>query len=136
MAHRYLLDTNIVSDLIRNPQGAVAKHVAEEGEESVCTSIVVASELRFGAAKRGSERLTAQLNTVLAVLDVLPLEIPADRSYGKLREHLQRQGKAIGPNDMLIAAHALALGLAVVTANTNEFQRVPGLAVENWLSAP
>ena len=133
MPSRYLLDTDILSDLVRHPQGLVAARVARQGEESVCTSIVVAGELRFGAAKRGSERLTAQLEAVLSALEVLPLEEPADRRYGELRYHLERQGATIRPNDMLIAAHALSLGLTVVTANVNEFSRVPGLTVENWL---
>jgi tRNA(fMet)-specific endonuclease VapC len=133
VAPRYLLDTSVLSDLVRHPQGVIAAHVAQEGEEAVCTSIVVAGELRFGAAKRSSPRLTAQLEAVLSALEVLPLEEPADRRYGELRSHLERQGAPIGPNDMLIAAHALALGLTVVTDNTREFSRVPGLRVENWL---
>ena len=133
MPSRYLLDTDILSDLVRHPQGLVAGRVARQGEESVCTSIVVAGELRFGAAKRGSERLTVQLEAVLSALEVLPLEEPADRRYGELRYHLERQGATIGPNNMLIAAHALSLGCTVVTANVDEFSRVPGLTVENWL---
>ena len=78
--------------------------------------------------------MTAQLEAVLAALEVLPFEEPADRRYGELREHLERQGTPIGPNDVLIAAHALALGLAVVTDNVREFSRVPGLHIENWLA--
>lgn len=133
MKPRYLLDTNILSDLVRRPQGLVAKRIASEGEKSICTSIVVAGELRFGANKRGSERLTAQLEAILSAMEILPLEEPADRRYGELRTHLEKQGAAIGPNDMLIAAHALALDYIVVTANVREFSRVPGLKVENWL---
>ena len=67
-------------------------------------------------------------------MDVLPLEAPADRHYAHIRHHLARQGTPIGPNDLLIAAHALALNLTVVTANTREFDRVPNLKIENWLS--
>ena len=130
---RYLLDTNILSDLVRHPQGRVAKKIAVEGEKSICTSIVVASELRYGADKRGSKRLTAQLDAILAALEILPLEAPADRHYGELRTDLERRGESIGPNDMLIAAHALALDCVVVTANVSEFARVSGLRVENWL---
>ena len=134
MAARFLLDTNILSDLIRHPQGRVAERLAREGEGSVCTSIIVAGELRYGAAKRASARLTAQLEAVLSALEVMPLEEPADRHYADLRAHLERQGTPIGPNDMLIAAHARALGLAVVTDNVREFSRVPGLGVEDWLA--
>ena len=131
--HRYLLDTNILSDLLRSPQGRIAKRIAKVGEARVCTSILVASELRFGAAKRASPRLDAQLEAVLSALDVLPYEKPADQRYAELRRDLEKSGRLIGPNDMLIAAHALALDLTVVTGNAKEFSRVAGLAVENWL---
>ena len=131
----YLLDTNILSDLVRRPQGRVAKRIAREGERSICTSIVVASELRFGAEKLGSQRLTAQLEVILSTLDILPLEEPADRHYARLRWHLEQRGSPIGPNDLLIAAHALALDCTVVTANDREFTRVPGLKVVNWLDS-
>lgn len=133
MGTRFLLDTNILSDLVRHPQGIVADRIASEGETSVCTSIIVAAELRFGAVKRGSAQLTMQLETILSAIEVLPLEEPADRHYGILRELLERKGQMIGPNDMLIAAHALSLNCTVVTANRGEFIRVPGLRVENWL---
>lgn len=130
---RYLLDTNIVSDLVRHPQGRVAKRIASEGEKSICTSIVVAAELRFGANKRGSVRLTMQLEAILSAMEILPLEEPADHRYAELRTSLESRGAPIGPNDMLIAAHALALDCTVITANEDEFTRVPGLRVENWL---
>jgi len=129
----YLLDTNILSDLVRHPQGLIANRIAREGESSVCTSIVVASELRFGACKRASARLTAQVEAILSAIEILPLEEPADQHYGKLRALLEAKGKMIGPNDLLIAAHALALDCSVITANSNEFSRIPGLKVENWL---
>jgi tRNA(fMet)-specific endonuclease VapC len=131
----YLLDTNILSDLVRHPAGRIRDRIAEHGEDSVCTSIVVAAELRFGAAKKGSERLTAQLETVLGALEILPFDEPADRHYADIRTALERAGTPIGANDLLIAAHALALGLRLVTDNTNEFHRVRGLTVENWLRA-
>jgi len=131
---RYLLDTNILSDLIRNPKGQVAQRIEAVGEEHVCTSLVVSAELRFGALKKGSERLASQLETVLSALDILPLESPVDARYAALRLALERAGTPIGGNDMLIAAHALALGLTLVTANEGEFSRVSGLSVENWLT--
>jgi len=133
MSARFLLDTNILSDLVRHPQGVIAERIASEGEASVCTSIIVAAELRFGALKRDSVRLTRQLETILSAIEVLPLEKPADQHYGKLRAYLERKDQMIGPNDMLIAAHALSIDCAVVTANRGEFFRVPGLKVENWL---
>jgi tRNA(fMet)-specific endonuclease VapC len=85
-------------------------------------------------AKGGSPRLNAQLEAVLSALDVLPFDEPADRRYGEVRDHLDRQGTPIVPTDMLIAAHALAVGLAAVTDNVREFSRVPGLHIENWLA--
>lgn len=130
---RYLLDTNIVSDLIRNPQGKVAQHIRQVGEANVCTSIIVAAELRYGATKKGSPKLSAQLEMVLSVLEVLPFETPADATYGVLRTRLEHNGTPIGANDLLIAAHALAVGYAIVTDNDKEFSRVKDLQCENWL---
>ncbi len=130
---RYLLDTNIVSDLVRNPQGKVAERVFKVGETQVCTSIVVAAELRYGAEKKQSPRLSAQLEAVLGALEILPLEKPADVSYGSIRAQLERAGKPIGANDLLIAAQALTLGYTVVTDNEKEFSRVKHLRLENWL---
>lgn len=130
---RYLLDTNIVSNLIRNPQGRVAQRIREVGEAQVCTSIIVAAELRYGATKKGSPRLTAQLEAVLGALDVLPFEAPADIAYGLLRARLEQAGQPIGGNDLLIAAQAVALGHAIVTDNAWEFARIDDLPRENWL---
>lgn len=130
---RYLLDTNIVADLVRHPQGRIAQEIARVGEDAVCTSIIVAAELRFGATKRGSERLTAQLETILAALDVQGFDAPADVAYGRLRARLEAAGLPIGGNDMLIAAQALSADLIVVTDNQREFERVADLRVENWL---
>src|SRR6266702_3405197 len=130
---RFLLDTNIVSDLVRSPRGRIAGRIAEIGEGRVCTSIIVAAELRYGAVKRASPRLSAQLEAVLGALDVLAFESPADTVYGELRARLERTGKPIGANDLLIAAQALALRHAVVTDNEREFSRIEGLPVENWL---
>ena len=130
---RYLLDTNVVCDLIRNPQGRVAQHIRNIGEAKVCTSIVVAAELRYGAAKKQSARLTTQLDVVLGALEVLPLEAPVDTTYGMLRARLERAGKPIGGNDLLIAAQALSLGYTIVTDNQAEFAQVKDLPRENWL---
>jgi len=130
---RYLLDTNIVSDLVRNPQGRVAQHIRKVGEAQVCTSIIVAAELRYGAAKKGSPRLSAQLEAVLGVLAVLPFETPADAAYGLLRTRLEQAGTPIGANDLLIAAQTLSLGYTIVTDNEKEFTRVRSLRRENWL---
>jgi tRNA(fMet)-specific endonuclease VapC len=130
---RYLLDTNIVSDLVRHPHGRIADHISAVGEDEICTSIIVASELRFGAAKKSSPRLTAQLDAVLGAMEVVALEAPADATYGAIRAALERTGQPIGANDLLIAAHATALDLTLVTDNEREFSRIDNLRIENWL---
>ncbi len=130
----HLLDTNILSDLIRDPHGSVAKRIAEQGEATVCTSLIVAAEIRYGCAKKQSVQLTAQANAILEALIILPLEPPTDEIYGHIRHFLEAQGEPIGPNDFLIAAQALSHGLTLVTANEAEFSRVPKLKVENWLT--
>ena len=131
---RYLLDTNILSDLIRNPQGKAAKRIAKVGENNVCTSIIVAAELRYGCARSGSRRLIAAVEELLSEIDILPFDVPADAAYGMIRAALEASGKPIGGNDLLIAAHAQAIAATIVTANEGEFQRVRGLQVENWLA--
>ena len=127
----YLLDTNILSDLVRNPQGIIAAQITKAGEDTVCTSIIVAAELRYGAVKSNSAKLAQRVDMILSALEILPLETPADHQYASLRHHLTRQGTPIGSNDLLIAAHALANDLTVISANVGEFSRVPGLKVEN-----
>jgi tRNA(fMet)-specific endonuclease VapC len=130
---RHLLDTNVVSDLVRNPQGPVADHIRRVGEAQVCTSIIVAAELRYGTAKKGSPRLARQLEAVLGALDVLPFAAPADVAYREIRTRLEQVGRPIGGNDLLIAAQAMALGYTIVTDNEAEFGRIEGLRRENWL---
>lgn len=130
---RYLLDTNVFSDLVRNPQGRVAGHIRRVGEAQVCTSIIVSAELRFGATKKASARLASRLEAVLGTLDVLPYEAPADTAYGLLRARLEQAGRSIGNNDLLIAAQVLALGHTLVTDNEREFARIDDLPRENWL---
>ena len=129
----FLLDTNILSDLMRHPRGRVAGKIAAVGEEQICTSIIVAAELWYGATKKASPRLVTQLTEVLRGIDVLPLQSPADVIYGELRTRLEEHGRPISANDMLIAAQALALRHTLVTDNEREFTRIDGLSVENWL---
>ncbi len=129
---KYLLDTNILSVMARDPLGPLARQVDDVGSENVCTSIVVASELRFWLSKGASERLRRRIEDFLERIVVLPFESPADEAYGRIRSYLERQGALIGSNDLFIAAHGLTLGCTIVTDNTKEFTRVPGLLVENW----
>lgn len=101
--------------------------------DGACVSIVTAAELRYGANKSGRSDIAAAVEGVLQAVPVMPFDLPADMRYGELRTHLERLGVPIGPNDLLIASHALALDLTLVTGNVREFSRVPGLRVENWL---
>jgi tRNA(fMet)-specific endonuclease VapC len=132
--YRYLLDTNIVSELIKNPQGVVARKMLALGlEKFCCTSVIVACELRYGAVKKQSPKLSFNVEQVLNSLPVLSLEESIVDIYAKIRVNLERVGLPIGQHDLLIAAHALFSGLIVVTANEREFSRVEDLVVENWL---
>jgi tRNA(fMet)-specific endonuclease VapC len=133
---RYLLDTNILSDVIRNPRGPAARRIRQVGASQVCTSIVVAAELHYGSAKRQARNLALRVAETLHSLDILPLEVPVDAIYAELRLQLERAGNLIGPNDLLIAAQVLSRGLILVTDNEREFCRVPGLPIENWLCLP
>jgi tRNA(fMet)-specific endonuclease VapC len=130
---RYLLDTNIVSDMIRRPDGPVAKQFARIGQHDIGVSIIVAAELRYGALRRGTVRLVRSIEELLDRLSIMPFEDPADRYYGEIRAQLEQTGTPIGRNDTLIAAHALALSCTLVTDNEREFSRVKSLKVENWL---
>lgn len=129
----YLLDTNIISDLIRNPSGSSARRIEEIDSKEICTSIVVAAELRYGCAKKGSARLSAKVERLLKTIPVMPLDAPVDINYGTIRSVLEASGQTIGFNDLLIAAHASALNLTLVTDNTREFRRIDCLSVENWI---
>jgi len=130
---RYLLDTNIISDLIRNNDGASAQHIRRLGEEHLCASIIVAAELRYGAQKKGSALLSRAVDVALGGIAVLPFDHPADVAYAELRVKFERLGKLISNNDLLIAAHAISLRCIMVTDNLREFSRIDGLICENWL---
>jgi tRNA(fMet)-specific endonuclease VapC len=130
---RYLLDTNIVSHLVRNPRGRVADRIKAIGEQNICTSIIVAAELRYGVTKKASARLSVQVEAVLGAIDTVPFDSPADEYYGSIRTQLELAGTPIGANDLLIAAQALAFDHTLVTDNDHELSRIDRLRVENWL---
>jgi tRNA(fMet)-specific endonuclease VapC len=132
---RYLLDTNIVSSFIRYPVGSVSAHIDRHGSDTVAVNAIVAGELYFGAIKNPDPRLIDRIDVVLASIAGVAIEAPTDYFYGAVRADLERKGTPIGSNDLWIAAHALALGVTIVTANISEFSRVEGLRVENWLEA-
>lgn len=132
---RYLLDTNIVSELVKNPRGSLAEKMLALGLENYsCTSIIVACELRYGAAKKQSPKLTFNVEQVLSSLPILPFQNTADVAYAMIRADLEGRGLPIGCHDLLIAAHAYSLDLIVVTANEREFSRISDLKVENWFN--
>ncbi|MDH4412992.1 MAG: type II toxin-antitoxin system VapC family toxin [Rhizobium sp.] len=130
-----MLDTNIVSDLIRNPHGTAAAMVERAGDEQISISAIVASELRFGILKRNSERLTYLVEAILDRITILPYEDKEALHFAEIRHDLERSGQPIGTTDLFIAAHARSLDVTLVTGNVREFGRVPGLKVENWLEA-
>lgn len=131
--HRYMLDTNIVSDMVRNPDGRAVARSRAAGVDSLCLSAVTVCELRFGLRKRNSAALSNRVEAFLSAVPALPFAAETSVPFAELRHALERQGTPIGPYDMLIAAHALSLDLTLVTANMREFSRVEGLKVENWL---
>ena len=132
----YLLDTNIISDMMRNPRGItnkqLAARIAKVSGLRVCTSAIVDCEVHFGLRRKASLKLEKAYAELLQIVDVLPLDLQVTPHYAQLRTYLEAAGTPIGANDTLIAAHALALGATLVTADV-EFTRVPGIQVENWL---
>ncbi len=130
---RYLLDTNVISAFIRNPSSPVLDRIEAVGTSEVCTSVIVAAELRFGAARQQNSSLVERVEAALGRLNVVPWDYPADVEYARIRAMLEASGTPIGSNDLLIAAQTLALELTLVTDNEREFRRVEGLDVENWL---
>ena len=134
---RLMLDTNIISDLMRDPRGKsnlrLQHLIASVPGLQVCTSVVVDCEISFGLLRRPSKLLQKAYEDVLQVVEIMPLDAAVPSHYAHIRTHLEKAGTSIGPNDTLIAAHALALDCTLVSADT-EFDRVPGLKVENWLA--
>ncbi|MGH9400304.1 MAG: type II toxin-antitoxin system tRNA(fMet)-specific endonuclease VapC [Thermoanaerobaculia bacterium] len=130
---KYLLDTNVCLDYLTRRFPRVIDRIQEASPEELATSSVVAAELRYGADKsRHPARNHARLDVLLGEIRCLDFDLAAARSYGQLRAALERRGRPIGAHDMLIAAHAMAAGLVLVTDNVREFGRVPRLSCENW----
>ncbi len=130
----YLLDTNVIGEIARNPQGGVANRVAALPPDEYGINPVVACEIEYGLTKRESTRLRRQIEKILEAIAVIELPTDIAVHYGRIRVELEKQGTPIGPNDLLIAAHGLASELTLVTGNEKEFRRVHGLNVENWLT--
>jgi tRNA(fMet)-specific endonuclease VapC len=134
-AFRYMLDTNAISEMVRNPEGLLATRATALDDAVLCTSAIVVSELRFGLRKKGAVSLARQVEAVLGEIEILPYEAQVSLAYAETRSALEKKGRPIGSTDLFIAAHALALDLTLVTANIREFSRVEGLKVENWMEA-
>lgn len=133
MTERLLLDTNVISALMRDPQGSLASKIERLDETEIFTSVIVAAELHYGIVKKGSVRLKESAEAILASLEIRPFTSEAAIAYGNLRAKLEQMGRIIGANDLLIAAHAIAEDAVLVTDNLAEFTRVAGLKTQNWL---
>jgi tRNA(fMet)-specific endonuclease VapC len=129
---RYLLDTNICIYAIKNRPAQVIERLRAHEAEGLGISSISVAELYFGVAKSGSVRNLEALRHFLEPLEIADFDAEAAEVYGDVRLALERAGTPIGPLDTQIAAHALALGVVLVTNNTREFERVSGLVVENW----
>lgn len=126
------LDTNICSYILRKRPESLVQRFSALDVGDVWISVIVAAELRFGAAKLGSDGFTAVIEGWLAGFEVRPWPVEASSYYAQVRQSLDSQGQPIGNMDLMIAAHALAEDSVVITNNAREFHRVPGLAVEEW----
>ena len=130
---KYMIDTNICIYAMKNKPEVVSQRIEEHLPLDVCISTIVLAELKHGIYKSANrEKNESALNNFLRVFEILPFDAEAAIEYGKICAHLQKQGTPIGTMDMLIAAHALSKSLTIVTNNVREFERVPGLVIENW----
>jgi len=134
---KYLLDTNIVSYFLREASPALSQRILDSSPDTLAISVVSAGELRYGLSKlppsKRATELAHHLNALLTAIAVLPLPANAAQHYGHTRAQLDAAGTPIGGNDLWIASHALAQNMTLVTNNTREFERVPGLKLDNWL---
>lgn len=129
----FLLDTNACVDYLNGRYPAVTRRIQQTAPADLYTSSVVVAELLYGAEKSHHSSKNRQRVLLLAEeVSILELDLEAASAFGRIRAALERRGKLIGPYDMLIAAHAIAQGLVLVTDNVGEFQRVDGLSIENW----
>lgn len=133
MSLRYLLDTNICIYIAKQRPPAVAKRFSRLATGTVGMSLITYGELRYGAEKsQRSAEASATIGRLVELIPVLEPSVEVGEAYGMLRAHLERHGTPIGNNDLWIAAHALTLGVTLVSNNTREFERVPKLKLQNW----
>ena len=130
---RFLLDTNACVDYLTARYPSVVARIQGSSPEDLCLTSVVVAELRYGADHSARRRTNhARIDALIDEIECLDFDLQAAAAYGRVRAQLEAAGTPIGPNDMLIAAHALSRGLSIVTDNVAEFGRVKGLKVENW----
>jgi len=130
---KFMLDTNACVDLIRQRDKRILRRMKRRRPGDLCVSSVTLSELEYGAAKSADPaKNRLALARFMTPLSVMPYDDAVAPVYGRVRAELEREGRAIGPLETMIAVHALSLGLTVVTDNEREFRRVPGLKVQNW----
>jgi tRNA(fMet)-specific endonuclease VapC len=129
---RYMLDTDICIYAINDRPAGVLRAFRQHQPAGLGISSVTAAELHFGVARTRSKHNADALRRFLAALEIAPFDTAAAEVCGTMRAWLASQGTPIGPYDVQIAAHAHALGVTLVTNNTREFERVPGLTLENW----
>ena len=131
---KWMLDTNVCIAIVRRQPETAIRRLRGKAIGQVGVSAITVAELQYGAAKSSrSEQARSALSEFLLALEVAPFDEQACVGYGAVRAKLKSSGKPIGPLDTLIAAHALSLGVVLVTNNVREFRRVPGLTVEDWL---
>ncbi|MPQ70984.1 MULTISPECIES: type II toxin-antitoxin system tRNA(fMet)-specific endonuclease VapC [Pseudomonas] len=134
MSVRYLLDTNICIYIAKHNPPEVRERFARHRASELAMSVITLGELRFGAEKsQAKERSLAVLHQLESLIQVVPLEEGTGEHYGQIRAQLQACGRVIGNNDLWLAAHARSNGWILVSNNLREFDRVPGLQVENWI---
>lgn len=132
---KYFLDTNICIYIINKQPSAVIEKLVQFPPQELGISAIVVSELRYGVAKSSQPARNEQLlNTFLLPFEIVPYDEAAAEAYGTIRAALEKRGQPIGREDLLIAAHALAADVPLVTNNEAEFRRVPHLRVENWVT--
>ena len=130
---KYMLDTNICIYTIKHKPDTVIQNFLLHDPEEMCISAITYAELMHGVEKsRAADKNRIALSLFLSPLTILDFSVRAAEEYGKIRAELERRGTPIGPMDLLIAGHARAERLVLVTNNTKEFLRVEGLAAENW----
>ena len=130
---KYLLDTNVCVDFLNASYPSVVERIRRASPGDLCLSSVVAAELRYGAEKSArKEQNHARIDVLTAEIECAEFDLEAARTFGRVRTVLEAKGTPIGPYDTMIAAHALCLGLVLVTDNVDEFRKVEHLEVENW----